>query len=632
VTGTIYLADNLEVLKTLPDGSVDLIYIDPPFNTGKVQRRTQLKTIRSPDGDRTGFQGRRYESIVVGTKCFSDLFDDYLAFLEPRLVEAQRVLAAHGSLYVHVDYREVHYCKVLLDAIFGRECFLNEIIWAYDYGGKPKDRWPAKHDNILLYARTPGSHVFNVDEIERIPYMAPGLVGPEKAARGKLPTDCYSQDTDILTRRGWIAFTDLRADDEVATVAPDGCLCYSRPVKIHAHPYCGEMVELTSKTINLLVTPNHRLYVRPKHHHQYQFIVAEAANQHGYYALRNQLLWQGRVETRFHVPAIDYQRPSSARPLPAFDMGDWCEFMGWYLSGGSSTFYRDRAEVHIAQTHLDQRTRIAQLLDRMGLRHQASNRGFTICNKQLATYVKNFGTVNEKRMPRYLLELPQACLARLYEALMDGDGNRKGNEWTYFTTSKQLADDVQELLIKLGFNANIREEYSDNPNWRTKYCVSRRTSKESTIFPDRHIRKLDYEGWVYCCAVEPYHTLIVRRKGKPAVCGNCWWHTIIPTNGSEKTGYPTQKPLGVLRRIVQASSRPEALVLDFFAGSGTTGVAALELGRRFMLVDNNPEALEVMARRFAGVDGIEWIGFDPAPHQNRAEERGLFSTPAVKEW
>jgi site-specific DNA-methyltransferase (adenine-specific) len=301
VIGKIYFADNLEVLRALPTESIDLIYIDPPFNTGKVQERTQLKTVRSEKGDRIGFQGHRYESIIIiGKKRFIDFFDDYLAFLEPRLVEARRVLAPHGSLYFHIDYREVHYCKVLLDSIFGRESFLNEIIWAYDYGGRPKDRWPPKHDNILLYAKVPGRHVFNVDEIERIPYMAPGLVGPEKAARGKLPTDT-------------------------------------------------------------------------------------------------------------------------------------------------------------------------------------------------------------------------------------------------------------------------------------------------------------------------------------------WWHTIVPTNSSEKTGYPTQKPLGILRRIVQASSRPGGIVLDFFAGSGTTGVAALELGRRFILVDNNPEALEVMAKRFDGIEGIEWIGLDPTPYQKREKQGNLFSTPAVRQ-
>jgi site-specific DNA-methyltransferase (adenine-specific) len=280
VCGTIYFADNLDVLSSLPDGSADLIYVDPPFNTGKVQSHTRIRTTRSGSGDRTGFAGRRYETTIVGTQAFQDAFADYLGFLEPRLAEAHRVLAAHGSLYLHLDYREVHYCKVLLDQIFGRECFLNEIIWAYDYGARTKRKWPPKHDNILLYAKDAENYVFNADEVERIPYMAPGLVGPDKAARGKLPTDT-------------------------------------------------------------------------------------------------------------------------------------------------------------------------------------------------------------------------------------------------------------------------------------------------------------------------------------------WWHTIVPTNGAERTGYPTQKPLGILKRIVLASSRPGDLVLDFFAGSGTTGAACITLGRRFLLVDNNPQALEVMARRFDGAQGIHWIGYVP---------------------
>ncbi len=276
MSNRIYLADNLPVLQSLPAESIDLIYIDPPFNTGKTQARTQIRTERSEAGDRTGFAGRRYETIRVGSKSYADLFDDYLAFLEPRLVEACRVLKPHGSLYFHIDYREVHYCKILLDGIFGRASFLNEIIWAYDYGARTKKKWPPKHDNILWYAKDPKHYTFNVDGIERIPYMAPGLVGPEKAARGKLPTDT-------------------------------------------------------------------------------------------------------------------------------------------------------------------------------------------------------------------------------------------------------------------------------------------------------------------------------------------WWNTIVPTNGKEKTGYPTQKPLAILQRIVLASSNPGEVVLDFFAGSGTVGAVCLKLGRQFILVDNNPEAIEVMKRRFAGAPDIEWI-------------------------
>ncbi|WP_420633241.1 DNA-methyltransferase [Candidatus Palauibacter sp.] len=289
----IILGDNLHVLSDLPDGHADLIYIDPPFNTGKTQRRTRIQTHRAANGDRTGFQGHRYETTVLGTRRFRDQFDDYIGFLEPRLVEAYRVLASHGSLYFHVDYREVHHCRLLLDSLFGPENFLNEIIWAYDYGARPKTRWPAKHDNILFYVKDLSNYIFNIDQIERIPYMAPGLVGPDKAARGKLPTDT-------------------------------------------------------------------------------------------------------------------------------------------------------------------------------------------------------------------------------------------------------------------------------------------------------------------------------------------WWHTIVPTNGAERTGYPTQKPLGILRRIVTASSRPGDIVLDFFAGSGTTGAAAHELGRDFILVDNNPEALEVMAKRFEQVSGVHWEGFDPSGFQNADAQQQLF--------
>ncbi len=187
----IIFGDNLEVLKTLPDGMADLIYIDPPFNTGKAQSRTQIKVTRSAAGARVGFQGQRYASEILGTKAFHDQFDDFLAFLEPRLLEGYRILACHGTFYFHIDYREVHYCKVLLDQIFGRENFLNEIIWAYDYGGRAKTRWPAKHDNILVYVKDIKNYTFNTEDIDRIPYMAPGLVGKEKAKKGKLPTDTW---------------------------------------------------------------------------------------------------------------------------------------------------------------------------------------------------------------------------------------------------------------------------------------------------------------------------------------------------------------------------------------------------------------------------------------------------------
>jgi site-specific DNA-methyltransferase (adenine-specific) len=192
-------SDNLTALRTLAGSSIDLIYIDPPFNTGTTQQRSRIRTIRDDAGDRTGFGGRRYRTEKLATPApnYADTFSDYLGFLRPRLAEAHRILTPTGSLFFHIDPREVHYCKVLLDEIFttpafnGRDCFQNEIIWAYDYGARPTRRWPAKHDNILWYTKDPKNYTFNLNATDRIPYMAPSLVGPEKTARGKTPTDVW---------------------------------------------------------------------------------------------------------------------------------------------------------------------------------------------------------------------------------------------------------------------------------------------------------------------------------------------------------------------------------------------------------------------------------------------------------
>ncbi len=329
----VYFGDNLPILRRTPSESVDLIYIDPPFNTGKVQERTTLKTLRDQNGDRTGFAGYQYRSVRLGTKSFVDTFDSYIEdFLTPRLVEAHRILKPQGSLYFHIDYREVHYCKILLDGIFGRRCFLNEIIWAYDYGGRPRTRWPAKHDNILYYAKDPTQYLFNAGEIDREDYMAPGLVGPEKAKRKKLPTDTW-----------W-------------------------PV-----------------------------YVGPKR-----------------------------------------------------------------VAAPSDTW------------------------------------------------------------------------------------------WVHYSKNKSHTD----------------VSIADKPQLRGQNDV--------------------------------------------------WWQTIVPTASKEKTGYPTQKPRRLIDRIVKASSVEGSMVMDFFAGSGTVGESCLELNRRFILIDNNRSALEVMARRFPASANIKWINFDPKPYQRRS--------------
>lgn len=221
MSGQIILGDNLDVAATLPDASFDLIYMDPPFNTGRTQQHTRVKVERDEEGDRVGFGGQRYRTTSIGSLSFEDSFDDFLAFLEPRLRQAQRLLKPQGSFFLHIDPRESHYCKVLLDAIFGRASFLNELVWAYDFGGRSKRRWPAKHDTILWYAVDPKHYTFNYDAIDRIPYMAPGLVGPDKAKRGKTPTDVWWQTivpTSGKERTGYPTQKPLRILERIVAV------------------------------------------------------------------------------------------------------------------------------------------------------------------------------------------------------------------------------------------------------------------------------------------------------------------------------------------------------------------------------------------------------------------------------
>jgi len=187
----IVQGDNLQVLATLPREHARLIYIDPPFNTGRKQSRQRMQVRAAEDGERKGFAGRRYDVERIDSPAYEDEYDEYVPFLLSRIEAALPCLTADGSLFVHLDYREVHYVKVALDRLFGRDCFRNEIIWAYDFGGRPKRWWPAKHDTLLWYVRDPKNYVFEFEEMDRIPYMAPGLVGKEKAARGKTPTDVW---------------------------------------------------------------------------------------------------------------------------------------------------------------------------------------------------------------------------------------------------------------------------------------------------------------------------------------------------------------------------------------------------------------------------------------------------------
>jgi site-specific DNA-methyltransferase (adenine-specific) len=231
----VVAGDNLEILQSLPNACVDLIYIDPPFGTGKAQTMRRIST-GSGDQTRVGYGGKSYNYEEISRLSYADNmpFDAYLDFLQIRLAEMHRVLAATGSLYLHLDYRTVHYARFMLDEIFGADQFLNEIIWAYDYGGRHKDRWPRKHDSILWYSKGT-TWTFNRDEIDRIPYMAPGLVTVEKAQRGKLPTDVWWMTivpTNSAERTGYPTQKPVKLIERIVRAS-------SQPGDLVADFFCG---------------------------------------------------------------------------------------------------------------------------------------------------------------------------------------------------------------------------------------------------------------------------------------------------------------------------------------------------------------------------------------------------------
>jgi site-specific DNA-methyltransferase (adenine-specific) len=233
--GVVLEADNLDLLAAIPDATVDLVYADPPFATGRRQR---LVSIRTGSGERTrrGFRGTEVSYEAVSDLAWDDdlPLDEHLAALAARLREIHRLLAPHGSLYLHVDWRTSHHVRLLLDEVFGAGRFLNELIWAYDYGGRAADRWPRKHDTILWYAKGE-SWLFDRTAIDRIPYLAPGLVGPEKAARGKLPTDVWWMTIvppASAERTGYPTQKPVRLLERIVAAS-------SRPGDLVLDPYAG---------------------------------------------------------------------------------------------------------------------------------------------------------------------------------------------------------------------------------------------------------------------------------------------------------------------------------------------------------------------------------------------------------
>jgi len=225
----IYYENNLKILKSIPSNSIDLIYVDPPFNTGKTRSHSIMKNTQSDTGDRVGFQGKKYSTSFTEKLSYKDKIESYIDFLRSRIEESKRILKDKGSFFIHLDYREIHYAKVLCDEIFGRSSFINEIIWSYDYGARSRKKWSTKHENILWYAIDPSNYTFRYDDIDRIPYMAPNLVGPDKAEKGKTPTDSWWHT---------IVSTNGKEKTGYPTQKPLGII--NRIIKVHSNP--GDLV------------------------------------------------------------------------------------------------------------------------------------------------------------------------------------------------------------------------------------------------------------------------------------------------------------------------------------------------------------------------------------------------------
>lgn len=204
LTEEIIYADNLFFLKSCKY-CPQLIYIDPPFNTGKIRTK-----------------GNSFFK-------FDDTFENYLEFIRPRIEAGYSILDENGSFFLHVDPRESHYCKIILDEIFGRENFKNEIIWSYDFGGRSKNKWPSKHDVIFWYTKNSKHYTFNYNEMDRLPYMAPGLVGKEKAERGKTPTDVW-----------WNTIVPTNGKEKTGYPTQKPLKILERILKIHTNP--GDLV------------------------------------------------------------------------------------------------------------------------------------------------------------------------------------------------------------------------------------------------------------------------------------------------------------------------------------------------------------------------------------------------------
>jgi replicative DNA helicase Mcm len=353
-----------------------------------------------------------------------------------------------------------------------------------------------------------------------------GVIGFNKGA-------CYDDKTEILTRKGWKFFKDLSKDDEVASLSKDHIFYWCRPTALQKYKYKGKMIQLNHKTVNLLVTPNHKLYLREQNSKNYKFEEASKLDKYAYTTI-NKVNWLGEEKELFHLPKVDYHENSHGQHIEkdVIKMDHWLDFLGWYISEGSVVENSKDYIVCLKQLHKEKVLEIKRCLDNLGYNYcytEASG-SFRIYNKQLHEYLKKLGKSDDKHIPDEFMNLSTRQLKILFDSLMKGDGHiSEGHTSSYYTTSKRLADQIQEITMKLGYNSaiKIRDRTGDTHLLRggivkgksLSYEVSIRKSNETFMITKDVVTEKDYFGMVYCCTV-PEHVILVRRNGYSTWCGN----------------------------------------------------------------------------------------------------------------
>jgi len=334
---------------------------------------------------------------------------------------------------------------------------------------------------------------------------------------------CYDEKTEILTEHGWIPFPELRPGIRVATLNQEGSIEYHIPDEHIIQPYIGHLLRFANAKYDFCVTPNHAMYVRSKTG-KLRFLRADEERYWPAWRVITNGEFVGEEREWFLLgePPVN-----SKVSVPRILMDDWLEFLGYYISEGCvHVRRRSRAvggrdydvadyNVLIAQENLDGRAKIASCLSRLGFKFfQSDDHQFRICSKQLAAILQPLGKSGDKFIPREFLQLSRRQSLILFEALMLGDGSRRGNCYAYYSKSKSLADDVQELAMRCGYAASV----VSHAVGRDLYRVNIRPPVEANLVSPEHV---PYAGNVYCVNVRN-HVICVRRNGRAAFCGNCY--------------------------------------------------------------------------------------------------------------